>query len=69
MLRAFLFLAIGVIVGAGSQASLSKPPVQLNGAAKSMMTCLEKDSAGITDAVELNAVYKRCWNHATLVKR
>lgn len=69
MLRAFLFVAIGIIVGAASQAKLGKPPVQLNGAAKSMMGCVEKDSVGVSDAAELNAVYKRCWNHATLTNR
>lgn len=69
MLRAFLFVAIGIIVGAASQAKFGKSPVKLNGAAQSMMECVEKDSAGVSDPAELNAVYKRCWNHATLTNR
>jgi hypothetical protein len=69
MLRAFLFLAIGVIAGAATQATLHKQPVQLNGAAKAMADCVEKDSIGVISPAELNNVYKLCWNHATLVKR
>lgn len=69
MLRAALFLAIGCIVGAASQAAITKPHVQLNDTAKRMADCVEKDSYGVIGPAELNNVYKLCWNHATITKR
>jgi hypothetical protein len=69
MFRAFLFVVIGAIAGAAAQATVSKPTVQLSGAAKAMADCVERDSVGVISPAELNNVYKLCWNHALLVKR
>jgi len=69
MLRAFLFVVIGAVAGGAIQASIHKPPVQLNDTAKRMADCVEKDSVGVIGPAELNNVYKLCWNHATLKRR
>jgi len=69
MLRAFLFVVIGAVAGSAIQASIHKPTVQLNDAAKRMADCVEKDSVGVIGPAELNNVYKLCWNHATITKR